>query len=281
VAREEGALPENVCDVERFLSASSEYLRSGVPAPARCAVEMALLDRIGKRREKPLWELLELEAPANLPTAFTISIDAPDAMARMAKEITDYPVIKIKLGSDDDESRVRAVREARPEARLFIDANAGWKFDEAVANLKWLAKYDIELIEQPVAKDEHAAMGELQKRTDVPIVADESVQSLEDVEKLGAAGVRGVNVKLMKLGGILPAVRIIRRAREMNMKIMLGCMIETSLGITAMAHLSGLADWLDLDAPLLIGNDPFAGIMYDSNGKISVPRRAGIGVIRR
>jgi L-alanine-DL-glutamate epimerase-like enolase superfamily enzyme len=252
------------------------------PAPARCGLELALLDRIGKHRGLPLWKILDLPKPAGMPTAFTISIDTPEAMARMAKQIAGYPLIKIKLGSEDDESRVRAVREARPDARLVIDANAGWTLDAARKNLKWLEMCKIELIEQPLAKDQHAAMGEVQKHTSIPIVGDESVQSLVDVEKLGAAGVAGVNVKLMKVGGVLPALVILCRARELKMKIMLGCMIETSLGITAMAHLSGLADWVDLDAPLLISNDPFDGVRYDRSATMTMPDdRAGIGAVRK
>jgi len=250
------------------------------PAPARCAIELALFDRIAKRRNVPLYQLLDLPKPRGLATTFTISIDTPDAMAAMAKQIAKYPLIKLKLGSDDDESRVRAVREARPDAKLCVDANAGWTLDAAIAHLKWLERYDIELIEQPLPREQHEGLGELQRRTKIPIVADESVQSMHDIELLGKAGVRGINLKLMKVGGLRPGLAIVRRARELNMKIMLGCMIETSLGITAAAHLAGLADWLDLDAPLLITNDPFDGIRYDENAQIALPDRPGIGVVR-
>lgn len=256
------------------------WIPSG-PAPARCGLEIALLDRIGKARGVPLYQLLGLEKPQPLSSAFTIAIDAPEAMAAMARQIADYPMIKLKLGSDDDESRVRAVREARPDARLVVDANAGWTVDEALHNLKWLEKYKIELIEQPLAKDEHDAMGKVQRGTSIPVVADESVQTMEDVEKLAAAKVAGINLKLMKVGGVLEGLRIIRRAREHGMKVMLGCMIETSIGITAMAHLASLADWLDLDAPLLISNDPFVGVTFDRNARIGLPDRAGIGVVRK
>jgi L-alanine-DL-glutamate epimerase-like enolase superfamily enzyme len=251
------------------------------PAPARCALELALLDRIAKQRAVPLYQLVGLAKPHAAPTCFTISIDTAETMAQMARQIANYPLIKIKLGSDDDESRVGAVRGARPDARLVVDANAGWNVAQALANLKWLEKYRIELIEQPLPRDQHEGLGEVQKHTAIPIVADESVQSLDDVKKLGAAGVRGINLKLMKLGGILPALQILKCAREFDMKIMLGCMIETSLGVTAMAHLSGQADWLDLDAPLLISNDPFDGVRYDKHAKIHLPERPGIGVIRR
>jgi L-alanine-DL-glutamate epimerase-like enolase superfamily enzyme len=251
------------------------------PAPARSALELALADRIAKRRGVPLHRLLGLPEPANLATSFTIAIDTPDAMARMAREIVDYPIIKLKLGSDDDESRVRAVREARPDAKLRVDANAGWTFDGAVAHLRWLEQYDLELIEQPLPREQHKQMGELQRHTRIPVVADESVQTMDDIEQLGVAGVRGINLKLMKVGGLTSALKILKRSRELGMQVMLGCMIETSLGTTAMAHLAGLADWIDLDAPLLISNDPFEGIGYDRNARITVPDRPGIGVIRK
>jgi L-alanine-DL-glutamate epimerase-like enolase superfamily enzyme len=253
------------------------------PAPARCALELALLDRIGKRKNEALHALLGLDRPPAKATCFTIGIDSPDAMARMARRIENYPMIKLKLGSGDseDEARVRAVREARPDAKIVVDANAGWSFDQALAGLRWLEGYRIELIEQPLPKDQHAALGELQKRTAIPVVADESVQSLDDVKRLGDSGVRGVNLKLMKLGGLLPAIQVLNAAREYDMKIMLGCMIETSIGITAMAHLMGSADWLDLDAPLLISNDPFDGVRIDDRATIQLPVRPGIGVVRK
>ena len=253
-----------------------------VPAPARSALELALYDRLAKQRKVPLYQFLGLPAPSRLATSFTISIDTPDAMAQMARKIERYPIIKVKLGSDDDdESRLRAVREARPDAKLRVDANAGWMMGQAVANVAWLERYNIEMIEQPLPIGDAAAMGQLQRRTSIPIVADESVQTIDDVEELGAAGVRGINVKLMKVGGLSPAMRIIHRARELGMGVMLGCMIETSIGTTAMAHLAGLADWLDLDAPMLISNDPFDGLCYDEAAHISIPDRPGIGAVRK
>jgi L-alanine-DL-glutamate epimerase-like enolase superfamily enzyme len=247
------------------------------PAPARCAVDLALHDRIARQRGVPIYELLGLPRPPVLPTSYTISIGEPAEMAEMAAAAA-YPILKIKLGTDDDASRLAAVRAARPDARLRVDANAAWSPDEAVPRVRALEPFGLELIEQPVAKNAIAAMGYVQAHTDLPVVADESVQTLADVERLAAAGVRGINLKLMKVGGLAPGLRILRRAQELGMQVLLGCMVETSLGVTAMLHLASLADWLDLDAPLLVANDPFEGATYDRQAGMHLPDRPGIGV---
>jgi L-alanine-DL-glutamate epimerase-like enolase superfamily enzyme len=247
------------------------------PAPARSALDLAFHDRIGRRLNQPLYRLLGLPRPQPRPTAFTIAIDAPEAMAAMARQVASYPLIKVKLGSDDDEARLRAIRQARPDVRLIVDANAGWSAEEAVAHLRALESLGVELVEQPVDKDDFDGLAYVQAHTRLPLAADESVRCLADVERLAAGGVRVVNLKLMKVGGLGPALRMLRRARELGMAIMLGCMVETSLGATAMAHLAGLADWLDLDAPLLITNDPFAGVHFDDRANLYLPDRPGIG----
>lgn len=273
-AQREDALPDEVEQVEAWVGLDG-------PAPARCALELALYDRIARRRWLALWQLLGLPKPLPQPTSVTIAIDTPQAMARMAQELAGFPVLKIKLGGDAENlDRLAAVRSARPDARLRIDANAGWSFEVAEENLRRMEAFRLEMVEQPLAKEAIAEMGLLQSRTPVPIVADESVQSLADVQRLADAGVRGVNVKLMKVGGLTPALRVIRLARERGMHVMLGCMVETSIGTTAMAHLMGLADWCDLDAPMLISNDPFAGVTYGEGAQIIVPDRPGIGVIK-
>jgi L-alanine-DL-glutamate epimerase-like enolase superfamily enzyme len=254
------------------------WIGSAGPAPARAALDLALHDRIARSRDVPLYRLLGLPAPPALPTSFTIAIAEPDEMARLAVEAARYPILKIKLGSDDDLMRLAAVRAARPAARLRVDANAGWAAEEAVARLRQLERLDLEMVEQPVARHDFAGMGYVQAHTDLPVVADESLQSLDDLEALAAAGVRGINLKLQKVGGLGPGVTMLRRAKELGLQVMLGCMIETSLGVTAMAHLAGLADWLDLDAPLLIANDPFAGLTYGEDARVHVPERPGIGV---
>ncbi len=264
-------LPDDPAEIEAWVGGEG-------PAPARCALDLALYDRIARRHGLPLYELLGLPKPAPMPTSFTIAIDMPEAMARMAADNRHMPIIKVKLGSDDDESRLKAIRAARPDARLRVDANAGWSLQEAIHQVQALESYDLEMIEQPLPKDQIEAMGEVQTHTHLPLVADESVQTLQDVERLAAAGVRGINLKLMKVGGLTPGLRMLKRARELGLQVMLGCMVETSLGTTAMAHLAGLADWLDLDAPLLVSNDPFDGVTYSPTLDLSIPDRPGIGV---
>ncbi len=250
------------------------------PAPARAALDLALHDRIGRRRDLPLYKLYDLPAPIPFYTAYTIAIAEPEEMARMAADHPEFPVIKLKLGSDDDISRVEAVRSARPDVRLYLDANAGWEPDEAVRLIKDLESLDIEMIEQPVAEYDVEGMGYVQSQTDIPIVADESLKSLETLEELARLGVQGINLKIMKLGGFGPTLKMLKRGRELGLKIMLGCMTETSLGVTAMSHLTAMADWIDLDAPLLISNDPFEGVYYDQ-AVVSMPDRPGIGIVRR
>ncbi len=250
------------------------------PAPARCALDLALHDRIGRLQGRPLYQLLGLPRPPELLTSFTLSLDTPVIMAQQAAQAADFPVLKLKLGGEDDVACVAAVRAARPDARLRVDANAAWSPEEAVRRVAALLPYGLELVEQPTAKEDIEGMGYVQARINVPVVADESVQTLADVERLAAAGVQGINLKLMKVGGLTPGLQMLRRARQLGLRVMLGCMVETSLGTTAMAHLAGLADWLDLDAPLLIGNDPFVGVTFDRNGRMAVPDLPGIGVRR-
>lgn len=267
-------LPEDPAGIARWIGQDG-------PSPARCALDLALHDRLARRAGVQLWQLLALPEPRSLATCFTIAIDAPEAMAEQALQASRYGTLKIKLGSDDDFARLRAIRTARPDAKLRVDANAGWGRDEAVDLVRRLEPLGIELIEQPVAKDDIAGMGYVQARTAIPVVADESCQSLADVEALAEAGVAGINLKLQKAGGLAPGMAMARRARELGMSVMLGCMIETSIGATAMAHLMGLADWVDLDSPLLISNDPFDGIRYDDQGGIHLPGRPGTGAVQR
>jgi len=248
---------------------------------ARSAIDEALHDLWGKKLGQPLYMLFGLN-PNNLPlTSFTIGMDKPEVMAEQAKE-SGYPILKIKLGSENDEAIVNAIREAT-DAKLRVDANAGWSREQALEIIPRLAAYDLELIEQPLAVDDVEGYFWLKERlnalrVNVPIFADETAKNSNDVVKLGGA-VDGVIVKTMKSEGIREALKMIHTARAHDMKIMLSCMVESSLGVTAAAHLAPLCDYADLDGPLLIKNDPFIGLKYNG-ATISLPDGAGLGVIK-
>jgi len=202
-------------------------------------------------------------------------------MAERAKG-SGYPVIKIKLGSERDEEMVAAVRKA-VNAKLRVDANAGWSREHALQIIPRLAEYDLEFIEQPLAVDDVEGYFWLKEklraqRIKMPIFADESAKNSHDVAKLAGA-LDGVVVKLMKTEGIRDALRTIHTARAYDMQIMLSCMVESSVGVTAAAHLAPLCDYADLDGPLLIKNDPYTGLKYDG-AKMTLPEGAGLGVVR-
>ena len=252
------------------------------PAPARCALDLALHDRIAQAEKVPLFKLLGVPFPKPKASSFTIALDSPSEMAKMAEQVKSYPIIKVKLGGDDqDLERLANIRSVRSDASIWVDANGGWSLDEALDYLPDLARIRIDMLEQPLDKNNIPGMGELQSKTRIPIVADESVQSIKHIDDLAAAGVEGVNIKLMKVGGLAPALEMIHHSRALGLKVMLGCMIETAIGTTAMAHLMGLADWLDLDASALITNDPFEGMTLDNRFMVRLPEKSGIGVMMK
>jgi len=258
----------------------SSWVGAEGPAPARCALDMALHDRIARAHNIPLYKLLGLPKPEPKLSSFTIAIDTPSEMANKALHASKYPIIKVKLGSDDlDMERLQAIREVRPDVKLRLDANAGWTLENAMGYIRDLERFDLEMIEQPLSKDDIEGMGKIQSQTLIPIVADESVQTMKNIEDLASAGVKGVNIKLMKVGGLSSALQMIKRSRQLGLMVMLGCMVETSIGTTAMAHLGSLAEWLDLDASALIANDPFDGMTFDGSGTVEIPDRVGIGVV--
>lgn len=249
------------------------------PAPARCGLDIALHDRIARNLNLPLYKVLQVPFPQPKPSSFTIALDTPEEMARMVSQVKDYPIIKVKLGGDSqDLDRLAAIRKVHPDVKLWVDANGGWSMDEALQYLPDLKILGVEMLEQPLDKADIKGMGILQSKTKIPIVADESIQSFENLKEIAKAGVQGVNIKLMKVGGLSPALKMIHQARALGLKVMLGCMIETAIGTTAMAHLMGLGDWLDLDASALIINDPFEGMTLDPTCMVKMPDGSGLGV---
>jgi len=248
---------------------------------ARAAIDEALHDLWGKKLGQPLYRLFGLN-PDKLPlTSFTIGMDEPDVMAEQVKA-AKYPIIKIKLGSEKDEAIVAAIRSVT-NAKLLADANAGWTRERALQIIPRLLEYDLELIEQPLAVEDVQGYFWLkqklrQQKIDIPIFADESAKTSHDVVKLAGA-IDGVVVKTMKSEGIREALRMIHTARAHDIQVMLGCFIESSVGVTAAAHLAPLCDYADLDGPLLIKNDPYRGLKYEG-AKLTLPDGPGLGVIR-
>lgn len=246
---------------------------------ARAAIDVALHDLWGKSLGQPLYRLFGLN-PYNLPpTSFTIGMAEPEVMAEQAEK-SGYPILKIKLGSEDDEARVKAIREAT-NAKLRVDANAGWSREQALHIIPRLAQYDLEFFEQPLAVEDVEGYFWLKERLNALrvralIFADESAKNSRDVAKLAGA-VDGVVVKTMKSEGIREALRMIHTARAHGMQVMLSCMVESTVGVTAAAHLAPLCDYADLDGPLLIRNDPYSGLKYNG-AKISLPDSPGIGL---
>jgi len=260
--------------IEDIVTSMDKRLRAN--AAAKASVDMALYDLLGKRLGAPVYQLLGLNPERTPLTSFTIGIDEPAEMARKAAEAAKtYPILKIKVGTGHDLEIVRAIREAT-DATLRVDANAAWTPKEAIRVIRELEPYGIEFVEQPLPPTDLDGLRFVREHVTLPIIADESCVTESDIPRLVGA-VDGINIKLMKCGGIHHALRMIHTARSHHLKVMLGCMIESSLAITAAAHLSPLVDYADLDGHLLISDDPYEGVRVEQ-GKLILPDRAGLGV---
>lgn len=238
---------------------------------AKCAIDIALLDLFAKRNQQPLSDFLGLGfREGQHTTSFTIGIDAPQVITAKVIAAQEFPVLKMKMGGTDDKQNLRALRAAASAKPIRIDANEGWTSKEqALAMIEWLATNgNVQFVEQPMpASAPVADWVWLKKRSPLPLFADESYHLQADAEK-AAECFDGVNVKLVKTGGIMGAVEALRAARRLGLKTMLGCMIETSVLISAAAHLAELCDYLDLDGNLLVTNDPYLGVTA-KNGVLS------------
>jgi len=243
---------------------------------AKCALDIALLDWVTKKLNMPLYKFFGLDKSKTPLTTFSIGIDTPEKMQEKIREAQQYPKLKIKLGAENDDEIMRAVR-AVTDKPLCVDANEGWKTKEvALEKILWLESLNVEFIEQPMPAAMLAETRWVRERIDIPIVADEAVKSAADIPKLAQA-YDGINIKLMKSGGLQEALRMIWMARSLGLKIMLGCMVESSCAISAAAHISPLVDWADLDGNLLIANDPFQGVTVE-NGKLILNDKPGLGI---
>ncbi len=239
-----------------------------------CALDIAGWDLYGKLEKKPLYVLWKGDVSKNPLTDYTIGIDTIENMVRKMKE-KPWPIYKIKLGTINDLEIITELRK-HTSAAIRIDANAAWKVDEALEKIKAFEKLNIEFIEQPLAKDDWEGMKFLFENSPLPLIADESCVAEDDVEKCHEH-FHGINIKLTKCGGITPALRMITRARELNMKVMAGSMNESSVGTGAIAQLLPLLDYVDMDGPLLLAEDIGEGVTFDY-GEIIYNSLNGIGV---
>ena len=254
-----------------------------IPSSVRAAVDMALYDWLGKKAGLPLWQIWGLDRDRIVPISVTIGISSPeDAVTRLRdwQDTLDVKTIKLKLGSpagiDADRAMVEAIRAVAPKTKLMVDANGGWSFSAAIQMSQWLASQGVEYIEQPLAVADDNKLKDLSERSPLPIFVDESCFDSADILRL-AGSVTGVNLKIMKTGGLSEAIQAIQIARACKLKIMFGCYSDSSLANTAMAHLAPYADYLDLDSHLNLIDDPFSGAAIKA-GRLLPNHRSGLGV---
>ena len=270
------ALPDDPGAI-RAATVALEHAAHGNPA-ARAGLELALWDLLGKRLGAPIWQLWGF-ADAVPPSSFTIGIDTPERMADKAAAAEEFPLLKVKVGTPNDAANLAAIRAARPDARIQVDANGAWSAKQALAALAELEQFGLELIEQPVAASDPEGLAIVTRGTRLPVYADEGCVTAADVLRV-AGRCDGVVVKLQKCGGLLPALQQIHAARAHGLKVMLGCMVESGLGISAAAQLAPLCDTLDLDGNLLLATDPFDGAAAH-RGQLALPLGPGLGATPR
>ena len=248
---------------------------------ARAALSAALHDLVGKKLGQPLWRLWGLDPHRAPLSSFTIGLDTNEKMREKVREAEPYPILKIKLGTDRDEAILETLRGATDKP-LRVDANAGWTVARAKAMIPRLRDYGVELLEQPLVPEDLEGLAEVRRIASgyhLPVVVDESCLVAADIPRLvGRAD--GINIKLAKCGSLREALRMIATARAHNMLVMVGCMIESSLGITAAAHFTPLVDAADLDGAALTIDDPFTGATIE-RGQIRLPTEPGLGVRRK
>jgi len=268
----EAADPWAIEDTEAELNRALRFNGS-----VKSAISAALHDLAGKKLGVPVYKLWGLD-PARAPlSSFTIAIAASDAELReRIGQAAEYPVLKIKLGTDRDEQIIRTVRDAAPKKILRVDANAAWNPKHALRMIEILRELGVEYVEQPLPPHDVDGLRFVRERSSLPVIADESCVVATDIPRLVGA-VDGINIKLSKCGSLREALRMIATARSHGMLVMAGCMIETSLGITAAAHFAPLLDYADFDGAALLADDPYVGATI-AGGKIRIPDGPGLGV---
>jgi L-alanine-DL-glutamate epimerase-like enolase superfamily enzyme len=266
-------LPDNPHRVEEI---AERFRSSPGNTGAKCAVEAALHDWIGKRHGEPFWRLLGL-APSAPPTSYTVSIDTLEGTVDRVRRAHEFKILKVKVGDSNDLERLQAVRRGT-EATIRVDANEGWDTDTAVELMPELLRLDVEFLEQPLPVDDvdgYRTLCELRPR--VPIVLDESCQDLNSVAPIAGLA-DGLSVKLEKAGGLREALRVIHAARAFGLKLMLSCMLQSQLGIAHAVQLASLVDWADLDGHFLVADSPYTGLRFE-NGRVLPSLRPGLGVV--
>ena len=269
-------MPKDAFDLEEG-ERNWELVLRGNPA-ARVALSTALHDLAAQRAGVPLHRFWGLDAARAPQSTFTIGIDTSEKMQAKVREAADYPILKVKLGTDRDVEILRALREVT-EREIRVDANCAWTARQAIAMLPVLEEFGVTVLEQPLPPDQIAGLAEISRRATIPVIADESCRTVEDIPPLVGA-VDGINIKLAKCGSLREALRMIAVARAHGMMVMVGCMIESSLGITAAAHFTPLVDIVDLDGAALLANDPFTGAGI-AGGQVTLPDGPGLGVRAR
>ena len=245
---------------------------------ARAALSAALHDLAGKRMGQPVYRLFGLD-PAKCPVStFTIGIDTPERIRMKVQEAEQYPVLKIKLGTTDDMAILRAIRDVTGK-ELRVDANTGWSRKQAIRMLPVLEEFGVTVLEQPLAPNDLEGLALVTRHSRIPVIADESCITAADIPAL-VGKVDGINIKLAKTGSLREALRMIAIARAHHLMVMVGCMIESSIGITAAAHFCPLVDICDLDGAALLAHDPYLGATIE-RGQLRLPEGPGLGLSAR
>jgi L-Ala-D/L-Glu epimerase len=266
----------NIFDLEEILKDIDKVAPGNTAAKA--SVDIALHDLVGKLLNQPWYNIWGFDKGKTPYTSFTIGIDTPDVVRTKVKEAEEYKILKVKLGRETDKEMIETIRSVS-ETPITVDVNQGWKDKNfALEMIYWLKERNVLFVEQPMPKTQIEDMAWLTERSPLPTIGDESVQRLEDVIKAHDV-FSGINIKLMKCTGLREAHKMILLARALGMKVMLGCMTETSCAISAASHLSPMVDWADLDGALLIKNDVFDGTKV-IDGKVTLMDRSGIGVVK-
>jgi L-alanine-DL-glutamate epimerase-like enolase superfamily enzyme len=243
---------------------------------AHAAIDMALHDWIGKRLGLPVWKLLGLDPRTTPPSCVTLGLASPEEMDQKLETVIDFPRIKVKLGAPGDVANLRRIR-SRYKGMLQVDANTAWNAADALRVLREIEPLGIELVEQPVPREDLDGLRWVRERSGIPVFADESCHHHRDLANL-AGRVDGVNLKIMKTGGLREMLRMIHAAKALGLKVMLGSMVESSLALSAAAQLAPLAEYLDLDGHWLLRHDPFDGAPGE-RGVIALSHRPGLGVV--